>query len=1082
MRALCLALIAASCLVAQQASLTGLVTDPSGTAIPNANVSLRNIETGIEATSHTGPEGYYSFPTVPPGKYTLTAANTGFKSVVRAGIRLDVDQKATVNLQMALGQVTERITVEGQAPLVASEDAAVGTVVDREKLEELPLNGRNPLDLVTLAPGVTPNDRGPAAANVNGGRDNTSDILIDGSNSTSTDQGDALTTPLLEGVAEFKVETAAFSAEFGRAGGAVKVVTRSGTNAWHGSAFEFLRNDAFDATDFFSNLAGQGKARNRYDQFGASIGGVVRIPKIYNGRNRTFFFFTPGYLRQSGRGLLLTTIPGALERNGDFSHSSASSGPVAIYDPATTVSTAAGKYTRDPFPGSIIPTSRFNPIGVNILNAGYPLPNASLLGSNYVSAGPSSNNTNGYTVKIDHNFSNRHQISSRYLRGTAATSNPQPWPGHPAQSVSTASGDLFTGNLSQNVALRDTLIFSPTLLNEFVYGLQYFHNMLKPASANQNWDAKLGIQNGAPYVFPTVTVSGYTALQSGNISDEHDVNHQFTDSVTWITGLHTIKAGFEFRSLYYAWQQPAGTGGSFTFDTQPTRSQNESGANTGGQAVASLLLGVPSSSSLTVNNQKFGYTWQYYGVFVQDKWKASRKLTIDYGLRWEYTRPGRERWNRMSVFDLATQQLDFAGENGFRTTLFNGTLDCFAPRLGLAYAPSADGKTSIRASFGIFYLPVNNFGAPGYNTGFTATQTFQTLDGGITFPSTLSQLFPVVTLSRAANPGSAVSTIGPEYKVGSSNQWTLSIQREILPRTLVDVSYIGMKGTHLMLQSLNINQVPAELLGPGNAQTRRPYPNWGNITSGFPPRGDSIYHSAQFKVERRLAGGLILLGSYSVQKSIDDGSGIVAFRTVGNLSIQDIYNLHAERSISSFDRTQNVVLTGIYDLPFGKGQRFLHSGGLASAVLGGWKLSGIFRARSGIPLVMASAQNLTGALGTGYSRPNRLRSGKLPDGTQSIYRWFDLSAFAQPAQYVFGNDSRTEPDLRGPGNATMDMSFGRVIRLTEKARLQIRAEAFNALNRVNFSNPNTTIGNINAGIITSCGAARIVQLGSRIWF
>jgi hypothetical protein len=1072
-------LLAAAGLYAQQASLSGLVTDPDGAAVPRVQVTLRNVETGIEQTAPTNPEGYYTFPLVPPGSYALTTSAAGFKSVAQRGILLDVEQKATINLRLDVGEVVERISVEAQAPLVSTEDASIGTVVDRRKLTELPLNGRNPLDLTTLAPGVTPNSRGPAAANVNGGRDNSGDILLDGVASTSTDQGDALMTPLLEGVEEFKVQTAFFSAEYGRAGGVVNVVTRAGTNDWHGSVFEFIRNDAFDANNFFANATGQGKSRNRYDQYGASFGGPVWIPKIYNGRNRTFFFITPGYLRQTGRGVLQTNIPSELERSGDFSHSSPAGGAVAIYDPSTT-RPSGSSFTRDAFPGGMIPRSRFDPVALNIMQAGYPLPNFSGPAANYVSASAATNYTDGYTGRLDHNFTANHRLSGRYLTGLVSQSNPQPWPGHPAQSVSTASGDIFIGQTTSNLAIRDTISIRPTLLNEFVYGLQYFHNILKPVSTDQNWTQKVGLQNAGPYVFPTVSIAGYTSLFSGNRSDEHDVNHEISDHLTWIKGQHIVKAGVEWRPLYYAFQQPGGTGGVFTFDTQATRNPSLSGAAAAGQGLASFLLGIPSSSSLTVNNQKFGHSWLYYGAFLQDKWKLSRKLTVDYGLRWEYTRPAKERWNRVSIFNLTTQTLQFAGENGFRDTLFEGDFHCFAPRIGLAYAPGSDGKTSIRSSFGIIYMPVNNFGAPGYNKGFTATRTFQTLDGGITFPLTLSTAFPVVPITRALNPGDAVATIGPSYPAGYDTQWTFSIQREVVAHTLVDVSYVGMKGTHLMIQSLNINQVPTALLGPGNAQARRPYPTWGDITSGFPPIGDSIYHSAQLKVERRLAGGFSVLASYTLQKSIDDGSGIVAFRTVGTLSLQDNYNLHAERSISSFDRTHNVVVTGLYDLPFGKGKRFA-SGGLASALLGGWQTNAILRVRSGIPLTMATVQNLTGSLGGG-SRPNRLRSGKLPAEQQSINEWFDPSAYQLPPQFQFGNDSRTEPDLRGPASAGLDLSFGRVFRIAEKVNFQLRGEAFNALNRVNFSNPNTTIGNRNAGIITASDSARIIQLGGRLWF
>ena len=751
----------ASALLAQQASLTGLVTDPTGAAIPAARVTLLNVDTAIQTTAGTSPDGYYAFPLVPPGNYRVTAEAAGFKSIVRSGIRLAVEQKGTINLALEIGQVTERISVEAAAPLVSTEDASIGTVVDRRKLADLPLNGRNPLDLVTLAPGVTPNSRGPAASNVNGGRDNTSDILLDGSSVTSTDQGDVLATPPLEGVEEFKVQTASFGAEFGRAGGVVNVVTRGGTNEWHGSAFEFLRNDAFDANGFFSNATGQGKDRNRYHQYGGSFGGPLRIPKVYDGRNRTFFFFTPEYTRQRGRGLMQTNIPTELERAGDFSKSSASFGPQAIFDPATTRAAGNG-FTRDVFPGNLVPRNRFNQLAVNIIEAAYPLPNFAGRASNFVAVSPATEFVDSYMGRIDHNFSSNHRLSGRYLTGDGQSRNPQPWPGRPTASQSGAAYNASNGSSTANFALRDTLTLKPTVLNEFVYGLQYFHNMLRPASANQGWAQKLGIKNAAPYLFPTVTISGYSGLQSGNLSDEFDVNHQFADNVTWIKGRHIVKAGVEWRRLYFANQQPAGaTAGTFSFDTQPTRNPGLSGAAAGGLSFASLLLGVPSTATLSVNDLKFGAYWHYYGTFIQDKWKVNRKLTVEYGIRWEYTRPRKERWNRMSVFDLQTQTLRFAGENGTPETVFEGDFNNYAPRIGLAYAPTADGKTSIRSSFGLFYLPVNNLGALGYSKGFTASRAFPTTDGGVTFPLTLSDAFPVVPISKTLTPGKPSPRLDP---------------------------------------------------------------------------------------------------------------------------------------------------------------------------------------------------------------------------------------------------------------------------------------------------------------------------------
>lgn len=1066
----------------QTAGITGRVTDASGAAVPAAKISVKNVDTGIEQALRTNDAGYYTAPLLPPGNYEVMAEMQGFQTGLRSGIKLEVEQVARIDFVLNLGAVSERIQVSAQAPLVATEEASLATVVDQRKILELPLRGRNPLELISLAPGALPNPRSPNGANINGGRDSTSDILIDGAPSTKIDQGDTLISPLLEGVEEFRVQTASFGVEYGQAGGVVNVVTKSGTNQWHGSLFEFVRNDGLNANDFFYNARGTGKKKLRYHQFGGSVGGPVLIPRLYNGRNRTFFFFTPQFTRQRGSDMVTTTIPTELERNGDFRQSSATGGAVPVFDPASTQ--ASGKtFVRDPFPNSVVPPSRFDPIGLNILKYGYPLPNRAQRANNFVSSGPTSSNNNAFMARVDHNFAPANRLTVRLMRSNNNSLNVESWPGMPAQAGSGASNNRGPNTaLRESAVVRDTLSLRPNALNEFTYSVLYSESALNPASRNQGWAQKLGIKNAAPYLFPNVAISGYSGLYGGNLSVEGQVEHQFADNVTWIHLTHALKAGFETRSMYFRNQQPgAATAGNFTFNTLPTRNPALSGSAAGGHGVASLLVGVPTSATLTINDQKWGGLWRYWAGFIEDQWKVSPRLTLTYGLRWEYTRPRTERWNRQSVLDMRTLQLRFAGENGAPRTLFDGDHNNFAPRIGLAYAPLGDARTSIRAAFGVYYLPISIIGSAGELTrGFTASRTFQSLDGGITFPLTLQTAFPVVTLTREVSALDTASTIGPSYPNPSLNQWTLSIQRELVARTLVEAAYIGTKGAHLQLASRNLNQVPAALLGPGNAQARRPYPGNGNINYPYEPIANSIFHGMQLKVEHRFSSGLNLLGWYALQKSIDNSSGMKSIRTVGTVAIQDNHNMVAERSISTFDRTHTGLITGLYELPFGRGKKFATSGP-AGVLLGGWQINGILTLRGGLPLSMFTAQNLTGSLGGG-SRPNRLRSGRLDASQRSIDRWFDVSAFQPPPQFHFGSDSRTQPDLRGPGAARLDFSIFRNFRFGEKLNMQIRGEAFNALNHTNFAVPNTSIGSAAAGTITSSDSARSLQLGARLHF
>jgi len=1068
--------------LAQTGEITGRVTDPTGAIVPSADISVTNVDTGVSRQVKSNESGYYSAPLLPTGNYQVSVSRTGFRPVNRSGIRLEVQQVARLDFVLEVGSVTESVDVVGAAPLVATEEASLATTVDHRKIQQLPLNGRNPFTLVNLVPGVL-SERSNSfgrRANVNGGRDATTELLIDGGATTSTDQGDLKATPPLEGVEEFKVQTASFNPETGHSAAVIHIVTRSGSNEFHGSLFEYVRNDKFDASNYFFNATGRSRPILRYNQFGGAIGGPVLAPKVYNGRNRTFFFYTNEFTRQVGQGLSQSTVPTLLERSGDFTRSGTGGAAVPIFDPFTT--TASGNtFTRVVFPGSVVPRNRFDPIGLAMLEKGYPEPTLAGAANNFSASGSTKGTVNSHLVRADHSFTPANRLTFRYLRTFNVTQNPLTYPGFPSQGGSVAAFNKENSTTTHSAVLRHTTSVTPTLLSEFVYGLLYNTSNLTPVSANQGWAQQLGIRNAAPYLFPTVNPAGYSGLFGGNLSTEGDVDHQFAESLTWVRGEHTVKGGFEHRRYYFRNQQPGGnTAGNFTFNTLPTLNPSLSGAARGGQSIASMLLGVPSSAAIAINDQKWGAFWRYYTWFLQDTWKVSPHLSLTYGVRYEYTRPRKERHNRQSVFDLATQSLLFAGENG-PETLFRGDANNFAPRLGIAWAPFGDQKTSIRAAAGIFHLPVHTLGALAqFSRGFTAARTFQTTDGGITFPLTLGTAFPVVPLDRSLSPLDSVSTIGPEYPAPYTSQWTLSIQREVLSHTLLEVTYVGQKGTRLPIAGIELNQVPTNLLGPGNAQPRRPYPNLNSVNYPFMPVSNSIFHSVQIKAEHRFSSALNLLGWYSVGKSIDDSSGIAAFRTIGTLSVQDNTNLRAERAISTFDRTHSAVMTGVYELPFGKGKSHATSGPLA-AIVGGWQINGILTLRSGVPLSMTTVQNLTGSLGGG-SRPDRLRSGALPGGQASIVRWFDPTAFALPAQFQFGNTSRTEPDVRGPGTIQLDFSLFRNIRFNERFNVQIRGEAFNATNRVNFLGPNTTIGSPAVGTIIGSENARIIQLGARLTF
>ncbi len=439
-----LILFAFSTALAQEASLSGFVTDQSGGAISGVEVTAVNTDTGIDRKTTANNEGYYAFTALPPGNYALHVQKTGFRPFERSGIRLDVQQIASMAVTLQVGAVADKIVVQGAAPLVATDDATVGTVIDGRKLIELPLNGRVALNLVTLAPGTTPNPRGPAATSFNGMRPNNADVLVDGGSVTNTDEGDATLSPLLEGVQEFRAGTGSFLAESARAGGVINVVTRSGTNQIHGSLFEFFQNDDLDANNFFFNALRQGRQELRYNQYGGAIGGPVVIPKVYDGRNRTFFFYTQEGTHQQGSGLITSSVPTALERSGDFSKSGPNGTAVTIFDPATTALVNRVN-TRTPFAGSVIPSSRFNPIAIKFLSVAYPLPLTSGEANNFFATSPSMIVTPSYQVRADHNFTASNRLSFTFLQRNNTQTNPQQYPGRPGEGGTTAATDLHAG-------------------------------------------------------------------------------------------------------------------------------------------------------------------------------------------------------------------------------------------------------------------------------------------------------------------------------------------------------------------------------------------------------------------------------------------------------------------------------------------------------------------------------------------------------------------------------------------------------------------------------------------------------------
>jgi hypothetical protein len=1073
--------------------VSGTVTDASGGVVASAKVTVTNSETGMSREGSTDSSGAYIFTLLQPGFYNLAVEAPGFRKTVRNGVELRVNQRAEVNLQLQVGQVTDTVEVAASAPLLESQSSTLGSVIDTQLTEELPLNGRNFVQLATLSPGVNgtgysvagtimsgtrPDDRRPGTEIFsNGNREGSNDFLYDG-----IDNNDRLTLsivlrPGVEAIKEFKVQTNLYSADQGRNSGAVvDVVTKSGTNQWHGSVFEFLRNSAMDARNFF-NTKGTPFPSFRYNQFGGSFGGPVEIPKIYKGRNSTFFFVDYEGFRRNSQQLLTTTVPTAAMRQGDFSAL-----PVKIYDPTTTTPSGSS-YTRTQFPGNMIPASRFDPITAKLVNA-YPLPQRSALVSNYVSNMTQQQNWDQGDIRVDHQFSSSDTFFARYSIQKTDTIVPSTFPPttvagipHP---VSLGNEDSFAGTSStpvQQTVASYTHIFGPRVINDLRAGFNRFRvdYTLQGTTPTEKLGEELGVANANPNAqqtgVPIVSPSNYAGIgQSRSLPIYRRENtFEILDNVTWTRGAHTVKFGLDVRRRQITEYQTNRGNGRFNFSTGFTA---QPGVNSG-DSIASLLLGYP-----TLYEQDYLLVWPGIrgteaGAYVADDWRISKRLTLNVGLRWEYYSPYSEVANRWANFDFASATIKVAGQNGFSSTAgVQGDWRDFAPRFGFAYQALA--HTVVRGGFGLFYNPNGNGGAllrldrqAPYGPILSISPGDQTLGPRVSdgFPPA-----PSVNFSALSNPTGNVIGIPSNLKQAYAEQFNLTVEQELAPvNTLLKFAYVGNLGRRLG-NSYNPNQpVP----GPGPTAPRRLFysirPGLGDITY-YVSDGLSNYNAFQLTVEKRLSSGISGLLGYTWAHAIDN---VATDFGGGTGTPQDPRNRNLDRGNSAYDIRHRFTASFTYRLP-----GFAWKG-LTGALLGGWQTNGILQWQTGLPFT-PQLNNPTVNTGTG-SRPDRIGSGNLPSGQRSITHWFDPSAFATPAQFVYGNAGRDI--LFGPGRANLDLSLFKNFRPAERLTVQFRAESFNVFNHPQFGQPNASIGSNSVATITSTvGNPRQMQLALRLVF
>jgi hypothetical protein len=1127
----------ASALHAQQGrgTVLGNVTDSSGAAVVGAKVSVTNVDTNTTISTQTNGEGFYSTPPVNVGNYQVSVERQGFRKEVRSGIILQVDQRAEINVQLQVGAIGDSIQVTGEAPLVNTEDSTIGQVVDNKRVEELPVNGRSAFALIELTPNSHSNagptqsgfaDRGTnlSAFSINGGPSAVNNLLVDGMTAVNSYYPDLNSDLAVDAVQEFKVQSGSMSAEYGfTLGGVINVATKSGTNGYHGSLYEFVRNNVFDARNAFATAT----PAFRYNQYGLAFGGPVRLPK-YDGRNKTFIFGNWeqwNYIRYSQS---ITTLPIAEQRKGDFSHLYDATGKlIPIYDPATTVANPAGSgFVRSVFSNNVIPTSRLDPVAQN-LNQFYPLPNraptnAFTNANNYIALVNENRHMQQYTTRIDHHFSDQDSIFGRYTYFVHHTDNGTASP-YPDPAVR----DRFDNFETRNTTISETHTFSPTVLNEIRVGTARQFFPFQAAAYNQNWPQKLGFPSNVPNTtIPTIS-NGYAGFVSNTIGLRGALTWDASDTVTVVRGNHSLKLGLEYRLLFGNNFQTSAPSGSFNFAASLTGNpQNQTGT---GSQYADFILGDVTTASITLNvgESEKGYSMSY---FIQDDWRVTHRLTFNLGIRYDYQQPPYERNGGTSNFNPylidpvsgllgATQYARVNYDKSFLHSDYSN----FGPRVGFAWDALGNGKTIFRGGYAIFYPSIFNLNYFGNTQGFAATTTTYNPPGGNSnLPTSL--LYQGLPGPAIQPQGSRLGTNGflgqgvnydqSYQRTPMSQQWNFSLQRQIKGGWVIDLSYVGNHGTHLVAGGYDLNQLPLQYLSLGlalqnsvanpyvgkvppnqslgaatitQAQALKPYPYYPSITVRNPHLGDSIYHAGLLTVQKRFHSGLTMLGSYTKAKLIDDSVQTpINFGNVeqtGVTSYQNGFNRRAERSIDPTDISQRFVLSGIYELPVGKGKPLNVQNRAVDLVAGGWQVQSIATFTVGLPVVITGANNNLA------SRPNSTgQSAKLDNPT--IAQWFNTQVFVNPPTYTYGNVGRVLPDVRNPGLIQIDLSLTKNTHITEKTNLQFRAESFNVANHVNLGYPGAGFSpgangyNISStfGLITSARDPRNIQLGMKLIF
>lgn len=1128
----------------ESGTFVGAVRDSSGAVVPGANVSITETQTGVLRKVLTNEQGEYNVNYLNPGVYSITMGRSGFKTATQSNIKLDINQVIRVDVTLVPGVVSERVEVSTAEPLIESQTSSIGQVIEQTQVHDLPLNGRNFLQLAYLSPGVNQgeagavqqggipeNERGNGSIHVNGLMATNNNFLLNGFDNNEQQIGFEILQPPVEAIDEFKVQTSNFGADIGKGGAVVNVAIKSGTNNFHGSAFEFLRNSYMDAKNFFDDPTSP-IPPYKQNQFGGTIGGPIF-------KNKTFFFVDYQGTRVRQSETFVSTVPTAAERTGDFSDLLGPGGTGQIYDPLTTDPLTNARMA---FPGNIVPAcagstrrsttggSCLDPAALNVINL-FPMPNIPGAGgaNNFLDNPVASNSQDSFDIRVDHQW-RADSITGTFSFGNVDSTQPDPFPGK-------AGGGSFSGNIHNKSyvgGISDVHTFSSTKVNELKIGYTRYAVNAIPFFDDEMLASALGIPGinvpGDPNTngLSNIMIAGYSALGNQDYFPEilKENNYQLKDSFSWTIGHHSLKFGGDLIRRQHGFFQTQNSRGDFTFDQQFTENLNDI-TDDPGSSLASFLIGNPIDAFRDGLKGSFGMSWWEASGYAMDDFRVSPKFTLNLGLRYDLFTPMVEDHNRIANFDFATGEFvapqSGVGDTGNVHTNYTN----FAPRIGFAYTPFKDSKTVLRGGYGIFYSlqADQNDAELAYNpTGLFGNQTIQfnansiptlQLSTGFATASDPSGSLPASSLTDPSGRASAIPFHNPTPSI---QEWNLNVERQLAKDTILQVAYVGVHGVHLTylrnlnqaLQPLDSNfevcPTPTDPYCADGLPSNfgRPYYNTVSQIGGIRTANNDasmISHALQVRFEKRLSAGWNVLASYTYQHSL----GVADENEVVGPEPQNTYDMRSERGNVSPDFRQQFTAAWTYELPFGPGKRYFSSDGAARWIAAGWQLNGIVTMYSGqsvTPLLSFDDTNTgsNGARPNVYSSPynfSNATAAGCPSNSQTLQCWYNPLAFGQVSPTTFNYPDLAEGQtfarlygnagpfsLRGPAQYNVDFSVFKDFRIKESLNLELRGEVFNLFNTPEFAPPNNTVDipGLSGSISSTVHSARQLQVALRLKF